>query len=47
MAQFANTILIAVTGYDTPEARSRSEASGFDHHICKPVDFDELAQLLN
>ena len=45
--QFANTILIAVTGYDTPEARARSAAAGFDHHVCKPVHFDELAKLIN
>jgi PAS domain S-box-containing protein len=45
--QFANTTLIAVTGYDTPEARALSTAAGFDHHICKPVNFDELAKLLS
>jgi two-component system CheB/CheR fusion protein len=45
--QFASTVLIAITGYDTPEARALSAAAGFDHHICKPVNFDELAALLN
>jgi PAS domain S-box-containing protein len=45
--QFADTVLIAITGYDTPEARALSAAAGFDHHICKPVNFDELARLLN
>jgi CheY-like chemotaxis protein len=45
--QFASTILIAVTGYDTPDARALSAAAGFNHHICKPVNFDELAKLLN
>jgi two-component system CheB/CheR fusion protein len=47
MPQFASTLLIAITGYDTPEARAQSAAAGFDHHICKPVNFDELARLLN
>jgi PAS domain S-box-containing protein len=47
MAQFANTELIAITGYDTPEARALSAAAGFDHHICKPVNFDELLKLLS
>jgi PAS domain S-box-containing protein len=47
MPQFANTVLIAITGYDTPQARASSAAAGFDHHICKPVNFDELARLLN
>ncbi|HEY0799427.1 MAG TPA: ATP-binding protein, partial [Steroidobacteraceae bacterium] len=47
MPQFASTLLVALTGYDTPEARALSAAAGFDHHICKPVDFDELARLLS
>ncbi|HEX4153246.1 MAG TPA: ATP-binding protein [Steroidobacteraceae bacterium] len=47
MPQFASTLLVAITGYDTPEARERSAVAGFDHHICKPVNFDELARLLN
>ncbi|HEY0745726.1 MAG TPA: ATP-binding protein [Steroidobacteraceae bacterium] len=47
MPQFRNTVLIAITGYDTPEARALSAAAGFDHHICKPVNFDELVSLLN
>jgi PAS domain S-box-containing protein len=46
MPQFASTVLIAITGYDTPEARALSADAGFDHHICKPVNFDELATLL-
>jgi CheY-like chemotaxis protein len=47
MPQFAGTLLIAITGYDTPEARALSSAAGFGHHICKPVNFDELVRLLN
>jgi PAS domain S-box-containing protein len=46
MPQFENTVLVAITGYDTPEARARSAAAGFDHHVCKPVNFDELEKLL-
>lgn len=46
MPQFVGTTLIAITGYDTPEARALSAAAGFDHHVCKPVNFDELAALL-
>jgi PAS domain S-box-containing protein len=45
-SRFASTVLIALTGYDTPEARTLSVAAGFDHHLCKPVNFDELATLL-
>ena len=47
MPQFVSTVLIAVTGYDTPEARALSAAAGFDHHICKPVNFDELGRLMS
>jgi two-component system CheB/CheR fusion protein len=47
MPQFAGTMLIAITGYDTPDARELTTAAGFDHHICKPVNFDELAKLLS
>jgi PAS domain S-box-containing protein len=47
MPQFVSTVLIAITGYDTPEARALSAAAGFDHHICKPVNFDELVRLLS
>jgi PAS domain S-box-containing protein len=47
MPQFVGTTLIAITGYDTPEARALSAAAGFDHHVCKPVNFDELATLLS
>jgi two-component system CheB/CheR fusion protein len=46
LPQFASTLLIALTGYDTPEAHALSAAAGFDHHIAKPVSFDELAKLL-
>ena len=45
--QFTSTLLIALTGYDSPEARALSSAAGFDHHLSKPVNFDELARLLS
>lgn len=45
--QFASTLLIAMTGYDTPEAHAQSAAAGFEHHIPKPVNFDELTVLLS
>jgi signal transduction histidine kinase/CheY-like chemotaxis protein len=47
LPQFVSTVLIAITGYDTAEARALSAAAGFDHHICKPVNFDDLARLLS
>ncbi|MEA3174630.1 MAG: two-component system, chemotaxis family, CheB/CheR fusion protein, partial [Gammaproteobacteria bacterium] len=45
MQQFATTRLIAVSGYDTPEARQKSEAAGFDYHVGKPVNLASLEPL--
>lgn len=38
--------LIAVSGYGSDEDRRRSRVAGFDHHLVKPVDLDELQRLL-
>jgi signal transduction histidine kinase/CheY-like chemotaxis protein len=38
--------LIALTGYASPEDRRRAAAAGFDHHLAKPADLDELVGLL-
>ena len=38
--------LIALTGWGQAEDRARSSAAGFDHHLTKPVDFEQLAELL-
>jgi DNA-binding response OmpR family regulator len=46
LPQFASTLLLALTGYDTPEPHVISAAAGFDHHIAKPVNFDELTLML-
>jgi len=35
-----------LTGYGLPEDRIRAEQAGFDAHVVKPLDFDELASLL-
>jgi PAS domain S-box-containing protein len=42
----ANARLIAVSGYGQEEAQRRSHEAGFDLHLTKPVDFDELQRLL-
>jgi len=39
-------LLVAVTGYGTPGDRLASRDAGFDMHLTKPVDFDELQALL-
>lgn len=44
--RFADALLVAVTGYDTPESRALSAAAGFDHYMSKPMDFKELVKLL-
>jgi CheY-like chemotaxis protein len=39
-------MLVALTGYSTPEARERSRAAGFDRHLIKPIDPDVLRDLM-
>ena len=40
------TVLVAVTGYGQMHDRARASASGFDHHLVKPVEFRALQELL-
>ena len=44
---FAETILIAITGYGREEDRRRALDSGFDHHLTKPVSPSMLRDLLS
>jgi two-component system CheB/CheR fusion protein len=46
MPRFVSSLLIAVSGYDTPEARRQSLEAGFDHHLPKPVPLADLEKLL-
>jgi CheY-like chemotaxis protein len=39
--------LIALTGYGQPADRQRAAAAGFDVHLVKPVDVDELISVLD
>ena len=41
-----NIVLLAVTGWGQEKDRSRTQQAGFDHHLVKPVDPQELMQLL-
>ena len=38
--------LIALTGYGQPDDERSSRAAGFDVHLTKPVDYEELRRLL-
>ena len=45
-AQTGAIVLVAVTGYGQEQDRRAAFEAGFDHHLVKPVDMDELAGLL-
>jgi signal transduction histidine kinase/DNA-binding response OmpR family regulator len=45
-AAHAGIRLVAITGYGQEADRERSRAAGFDAHLVKPVDLDELRVLL-
>jgi CheY-like chemotaxis protein len=42
----AHTQLIALSGYAQQHDRERSAESGFDAHLAKPADLDQLKQVL-
>jgi DNA-binding response OmpR family regulator len=39
--------LIAVTGWGQNEDKVRAIDAGFDHHLTKPIEADQLERLLN
>ncbi len=40
-------LLIALTGWGQDEDRTRARAAGFDYHLVKPVDLDQLGRILD
>jgi PAS domain S-box-containing protein len=42
----AGLVLIAATGWGQEKDRQRAFEAGFDHHLTKPIDFDQLRLLL-
>jgi DNA-binding response OmpR family regulator len=42
----ARVELIALTGWGQEEHRRRALEAGFDHHVTKPVDLEQLGHLL-
>ncbi|MBY0523125.1 MAG: response regulator [Gemmataceae bacterium] len=45
-SQQRELLLVALTGYGQDEDRQRSHDAGFDHHLTKPVDPNELLRVL-
>jgi PAS domain S-box-containing protein len=39
-------LVVAVTGWGQPEDRQRSRAAGFDHHLVKPAELDDVMRIL-
>ena len=39
--------LVALTGYGKEDDKHRSQCAGFDAHLVKPVNVDELRHLLS
>lgn len=44
--QTGHTLLIALSGYGEDDDKQRAAAAGFDHHLTKPVDLEQIARLL-
>ncbi|HWM29564.1 MAG TPA: PAS domain S-box protein, partial [Woeseiaceae bacterium] len=44
--ELSHVLLIAISGYCQEEDRNRSREAGFDHHLPKPTDHQELLLLL-
>jgi CheY-like chemotaxis protein len=38
--------LVALTGYALPQDEQRAHEAGFDRHLAKPPDLDELQRIL-
>ena len=45
--EHADVLLIALTGWGGEQDHERSRAAGFDHHLRKPADLDELLRLIS
>lgn len=42
-----SVLMIALTGWGQSDARQRTLEAGFDHHLIKPVNFDDIKRLAN
>src|SRR5207237_10803449 len=41
-----NVLLVAVTGWGQGDDKERAKAAGFDHHLTKPVNAEQVEQVL-
>jgi CheY-like chemotaxis protein len=41
------TVLVAVTGWGQEDDRRRAREAGFDHHLVKPVELDQVRAILD
>lgn len=40
-------VLVALTGWGQDDDRKKSSEAGFNAHVVKPVEFDDLVKLLS
>ena len=43
----AGMVLVALTGYGQESDRQHAHAAGFDYHLAKPADFDQVESILD
>jgi CheY-like chemotaxis protein len=41
-----NTPIVAISAHDSPESRTEALAAGCDEYVTKPIDFDQLGEVL-
>jgi CheY-like chemotaxis protein len=41
-----DALIVAVSGYGQEEDRRQTKAARFDHHLVKPINYEELSSLL-
>jgi PAS domain S-box-containing protein len=44
--KFADTMLVAVTGYGSARDKEKALAAGFDHYLVKPADIEQILAIL-
>ena len=47
LATIEHMVLVAMTGYGQASDRAHSQEAGFDHHLVKPTDFDQVEKILS